>query len=76
MEYNQNKQNSNLEAYKTKIKTIFYNIYIKNNICSDCEKIKLMDFVSIKNGIIICERCSKEHLSLCYSISFIYSLGD
>ena len=76
MESNDNKQNSNFEAYKTKMQTIFYNLDVKNNICPDCGKIKSMDFASINNGIIICEECAKQHLSLGYNISFIHSLGD
>ena len=70
------KKNTNLEAYKTKMQTIFYNLDIKNNICPDCGKIKSMDFASINNGIIICADCAKEHLSLGYNISFIHSLGE
>ena len=76
MESNDNKQNSNFEAYKAKMQTIFYNLDVKNNICPDCGKIKSMDFASINNGIIICEECAKKHLSLGYNISFIHSLGD
>ena len=76
MESNDNKQNSNFEAYKAKMQTIFYNLDVKNNICPDCGKIKSMDFASINNGIIICEECAKQHLSLGYNISFIHSLGD
>ena len=70
------KKNSNLEAYKTKMQTIFYNLDIKNNICPDCGKIKSMDFASINNGIIICAECAKEHLTLGYNISFIHSLSE
>ena len=76
MESNNNKQNINLEAYKTKMQTIFYNLDVKNNICPDCGKIKSMDFASINNGIIICKDCAKEHLSLGYNISFIHSLSE
>ena len=70
------KKTTNLEAYKTKMQTIFYNLDIKNNICPDCGKIKSMDFASINNGIIICAECAKEHLSLGYNISFIHSLSE
>ena len=31
----------NQEAFKTKMKTIFYNMDIKNNICVDCGKKKI-----------------------------------
>ena len=31
-------QKMNQEAFKTKMKTIFYNMDIKNNICADCGK--------------------------------------
>ena len=70
------KKTTNLEAYKTKMQTIFYNLDIKNNICPDCGKIKSMDFASINNGIIICAECAKEHLTLGYNISFIHSLSE
>ena len=70
------KKTTKLEAYKTKMQTIFYNLDIKNNICPDCGKIKSMDFASINNGIIICAECAKEHLTLGYNISFIHSLSE
>ena len=76
METIDKKQKINIEAYKTKMQTIFYNLDIKNNICPDCGKIKSMDFASINNGIIICAECAKQHLSLGYNISFIHSLGE
>ena len=66
----------NQEAFKTKMKTIFYNMDIKNNICVDCGKKKSMDYASINNGIIICSECAKEHEKLGYNISFLRSLGD
>ena len=69
-------QKMNQEAFKTKMKTIFYNMDIKNNICADCGKKKSMDYASINNGIIICADCAKEHEKLGYNISFIRSLGD
>ena len=75
MEVN-DKNQINIEAYKTKMQTIFYNMDIKNNICADCGKKKSMDFASINNGIIICSECAKEHQSLGYNISFIHSLGE
>ena len=64
------------EAFKTKMKTIFYNMDIKNNICADCGKKGSMDYASINNGIIICSNCAKEHEQLGYNISFLRSLGD
>ena len=66
----------NIEAVKTKMQTIFYNLDMKNNICVDCGKKKSMDYASINNGIIICEQCAKEHLALGYNISFLHSLGE
>ena len=66
----------NQEAFKTKMKTIFYNMDIKNNICVDCGKKQSMDYASINNGIIICSECAQEHKKLGYNISFIRSLGD
>ena len=64
------------ESFKTRMKTIFYNLDIKNNICPDCGKTKSMDYASINNGIIICAECAKEHEKLGYNISFLRSLGD
>ena len=75
MEKTSNKKNNNIEAYKSRMQTIFYNLDIKNNICADCGK-KSMDYASINNGIMICAECAKEHLSLGYNISFIHSLGE
>ena len=71
-----NNKNQNIEAVKTKMQTIFYNLDVKNNICADCGKVKSMDYASINNGIIICAQCAKEHMSLGYNISFIHSLGE
>ena len=66
----------NQEVFKTKMRTIFYNLDIKNNICADCGKQKSMDYASINNGIIICENCAKEHQNLGYNISFLHPLGE
>ena len=75
MEKISNKKNINIEAYKSRMKMIFYNLDIKNNNCADCGK-KAMDYASINNGIMLCAQCAKEHLSLGYNISFIHSLGE
>ena len=73
MKTDNSNQKTNQEA---KMKTIFYNMDIKNNICADCGKNKSMDYASINNGIIICSNCAKEHEKLGYNISYIRSLGD
>ena len=75
MEKISNKKNINIEAYKSRMKMIFYNLDIKNNNCADCGK-NAMDYASINNGIMLCAQCAKEHLSLGYNISFIHSLGE
>ena len=76
MKSDNHNQKKNQDAFKTKMKTIFYNMDIRNNICADCGKKKSMDYASINNGIIICSNCAKEHEKLGYNISFLRSLGD
>jgi hypothetical protein len=54
---------------------IIYSIDEENKKCVDCGA-ENPTKVSINNGIIICEKCAKEHEALGHSISFIKNIGD
>ena len=54
---------------------IIYSIDEQNKLCVDCGS-ENPTKVSINNGIIICENCSKEHESLGSSVSFLKNIDD
>ena len=54
---------------------IIYTIDEQNKNCVDCGA-ENPTKVSINNGVIICEKCAKEHESLGHSISFIKNIED
>ena len=54
---------------------IIYSIDEENKKCVDCGA-ENPTKVSINNGIIICEKCAKEHEALGHSISFLKNIGD
>ena len=54
---------------------IIYSIDEENKKCVDCGA-ENPTKVSINNGVIICEGCSKQHEELGHSISFIKNIND
>ena len=54
---------------------IIYSIDEENKKCVDCGG-ENPTKVSINNGIIVCEKCAKEHEKLGHSISFIKNVED
>ena len=54
---------------------IIYTIDEENKKCVDCGA-ENPTKVSINNGVIICEECSKQHEELGHSISFIKNIND
>ncbi len=54
---------------------ILYEIDAQNKNCVDCGA-ENPTRVSINNGVLICEKCAKEHESLDNSISFIKNIED
>ena len=54
---------------------IIYSIDEENKKCVDCGA-ENPTKVSINNGVIICEECSKQHEELGHSISFIKNIND
>ena len=54
---------------------IIYAIDEENKKCVDCGAPNPTK-VSINNGVIICEKCSKEHESLGHSVSFLKNIED
>ena len=54
---------------------IIYSIDEQNKNCVDCGA-ENPTKVSINNGVLICEKCAKEHESLGHSISFIKNIED
>ena len=54
----------------------FYNLDSENKICFDCGG-AFPRFVSINNGVLICEFCAENHKqNLNYNISFIYDTSS
>ena len=54
---------------------IIYSIDEQNKLCVDCGA-ENPTKVSINNGVIICDSCSKEHEALGSSISFLKNIND
>mgnify|MGYP002626213269 CR=1 FL=1 len=57
-----------------KNKNLIYSIDEENYRCVDCDKEKTT-YISINNGVTLCDFCAKQHLSLGNSISFIKSIN-
>ena len=58
-----------------KNKNLIYRIDEQNYICADCEREKSI-YISINNGVTICNTCAKEHQLLGHSISYIISINE
>ena len=58
-----------------KNKNLIYRIDEQNYICADCQKEKSI-YISINNGITICNTCAQEHQLLGHSISYIISINE
>jgi len=59
---------------KLKNKNLIYSIDEENYRCVDCDKEKTT-YISINNGVTLCDFCANQHLSLGNSISFIKSIN-
>ena len=57
-----------------KNKNLIYSIDEENYRCVDCDKEKTT-YISINNGVTLCDFCAKQHLLLGNSISFIKSIN-
>ena len=70
------KEDKKKEDDKIKEKVnIIYSIDEQNKKCVDCGADNPTK-VSINNGVIICEKCAKEHEELGHSISFLKNIED
>ena len=58
-----------------KRKNVIYLIDEENYKCADCDKEKTT-YISINNGITLCDFCAKLHISLGNSISYIRNIND
>ena len=58
-----------------KKKNVIYLIDEENYKCVDCDKEKTT-YISINNGVTLCDYCAKLHKSLGYSISYIRNIND
>ena len=58
-----------------KNKNLIYRIDEQNYLCADCEKQKSI-YISINNGITICNICEQEHRLLGHSLSYIISINE
>lgn len=56
-------------------KYYFYDKDYENKLCADC-KAALPDYVSINNGVIICEACAVRHSKLGHSISYVRKIDQ
>ena len=63
------------EPKKVDKSNIIYSIDEQNKLCVDCGA-ENPTKVSINNGVIICDSCSKEHEALGSSISFLKNIND
>ena len=57
-----------------KNKNLIYSIDEENYRCVDCDKEKTT-YISINNGVTLCDFCAKQHMLLGNSISFIKSIN-
>lgn len=57
-----------------KKKNVIYLIDEENYKCADCDKEKTT-YISINNGVTLCDFCAKQHMLLGNSISFIKSIN-
>jgi hypothetical protein len=74
-EKKENKEKKEKPKKKEDKTNIIYSIDEQNKLCVDCGS-ENPSKVSINNGVIICETCSKEHESLGSSISFLKNIND
>ena len=58
-----------------KKKNVIYLIDEENYKCVDCDKEKTT-YISINNGVTLCDFCAKLHMSLGNSISYIRNIND
>ena len=63
------------ESKKSDKTNIIYSIDEQNKLCVDCGS-ENPTKVSINNGVLICESCSKEHEQLGSSVSFLKNIND
>ena len=63
------------ESKKPDKTNIIYSIDEQNKLCVDCGS-ENPTKVSINNGVLICESCSKEHEQLGSSVSFLKNIND
>ena len=63
------------KAQKESKKQIILNIDEANKNCVDCNSDQVI-YVSINNGITLCEKCAEEHKKLGTNLSYIRSLDD
>ncbi len=69
------KKEKKKEPKKVDKSNIIYSIDEQNKLCVDCGA-ENPTKVSINNGVIICDSCSKEHEALGSSISFLKNIND
>ena len=74
-EKKEKKEKSKKKDEKTDKSNIIYSIDEQNKLCVDCGA-ENPTKVSINNGVIICEKCAKEHEPLGSSVSFLKNIND
>ena len=69
------KEELKLKEEELKNKNLIYKIDDENYNCVDCGNEK-STFISINNGVTICEMCAQQHQLLGHSISYLKNIND
>ena len=69
------KEKQRKKEEELKNKNLIYKIDEENYNCADCGKSK-STYLSINNGITLCDSCSEQHKLLGHSISYVRSIND
>ena len=69
------KEELKLKEEELKNKNLIYKIDEENYNCVDCGNEK-STFISINNGVTICEMCAQQHQLLGHSISYLKNIND
>ena len=70
-----NSQNVNQEIVNNKSEEIL-NLDAKNKNCADCDSTENVNYVSINNGITLCDKCYEIHKTFGNEISYLRKITD
>jgi len=72
---NQINDNNELNESNNKSEEIL-NLDIKNRNCADCDSVDNINYVSINNGITLCDKCYEMHKTFGNEISYLRRITD